>query len=86
MSIGQVRTPAVYTEINTNTQRTGLAGQNHKIVFITQDTPVVPSSVPVSVYDKTSADVQFGADSEAGKMMATAVQVSQGVNVQVLGK
>lgn len=86
MSIGQIRTPGTYTEINTNTQRTGLAGQNHKIVFITNDVSDPPVTTPVSIYDKTTADSQFGVGGDAGRMMATAIQLSQGVNVEALGK
>ncbi|MFW2176659.1 MULTISPECIES: hypothetical protein [unclassified Moraxella] len=86
MSIGQVRTPAVYTEINTNTQRTGLVGQNHKIVLVTDDVQAVDNGVPTAIYDKTTADAKFGIGSVAGRMMATMVQMSQGVNVECLGK
>lgn len=84
--VGIVRTPAVYTEINTNTQRTGLVGQNHKIVVVTNDVPSAPISNPIAVYDKTTGDALFGEDSEVGRMMAAMVQISQGVNVMALGK
>ena len=86
MSIGKVRTPGTYTEINTNTQRTGLAGQNHKIVIVTNDVPPSPITTPVAIYDKTTANNQFGLNSEAGRMIDAMVRLSQGVNVVALGK
>ena len=86
MSIGQVRTPGTYTEINTNTQRTGLAGQNHKIVMLTNDVTDPALTAPVAVYDKTTANAVFGDDSEAGRMMDAMVKISQSVNVVALGK
>ena len=86
MSIGKVRTPGIYTEVNTNTQRTGLAGQNHKIVIVTNDVPPSPITIPIAIYDKTTANSKFGLNSEAGRMMDAMVQLSQGVNVEGLGK
>ena len=86
MSIGKVRTPGTYTEINTNTQRTGLAGQNHKIVIVTNDVQSVENGLPTAIYDKTTADSKFGVGSVAGRMMDAMVQLSQGVNVEGLGK
>jgi phage tail sheath gpL-like len=78
------RTPGMTTTINTQTQRTGLASQNHHIVLMTGDTSA--PTVPRPIYDSASADVLCGPDSKAGRMMAAALSVSQGVRVDVMGK
>lgn len=78
------RTPGIYTEVNTQTQRTGLPNQNHSIVFMTDD--MGAPATPKPIYDTASADAVSGADSNAGRMMAAALSVSQGVRVQTLGK
>lgn len=78
------KTPGVYTEINTQTQRTGLPNQSHSIVFMTGD--ATAPTTPQPIYDTASADAVSGADSNAGRMMAAALSVSQGVRVQTLGK
>lgn len=78
------RTPGMYTAINTQTQRTGLPNQNHSIVFVTSD--VGAPATPTPIYDTSSADAVSGADSNAGRMMAAALSVSQGVRVDVVGK
>lgn len=78
------RTPGLYTDINTNTQRTGLANQNHSIVFVTSD--VGAPATPTPIYDTATADAVSGADSNAGRMMAAALSVSQGVRVETMGK
>ena len=78
------RTPGLYTSINTQTQRTGLPNQNHHIVLVTDDT-LAPSK-PTAIYDTASADILCGDESTAGKMMAAALSVSQGVRVDALGK
>ena len=78
------RTPGIYTSINIQTQRTGLPSQNHSIVFVTGDAaaPVTPTPI----YDTASADIVSGADSKAGRMMAAALTISQGVRVETVGK
>lgn len=78
------RTPGLYTDINTQTQRTGLPTQNHSIVLVTSD--VGAPTTPMPVYDTASADTISGADSNAGRMMAAALSVSQGVRVDTVGK
>lgn len=78
------RTPGMYTAINTQTQRTGLPSQNHSIVFITGD--VGAPATPTPIYDTASADAVSGADSNAGRMMAAALMISQGVRVETVGK
>lgn len=78
------KTPGIYTEINTQTQRTGLPNQNHSIVFMTDD--VSAPVTPKPIYDTASADELSGADSTAGRMMAAALSVSQGVTVETMGK
>lgn len=78
------RTPGMYTAINTQTQRTGLPTQSHSIVFMTGDTTA--PTAPEPIYDTATADAVSGADSNAGRMMAAALFVSQGVRVSTMGK
>ena len=78
------RTPGIYTDINTQTQRTGLPSQDHYIVFVTGDA-TAPAN-PTPIYDTASADDVSGTDSNAGRMMAAALTVSQGVRVDTVGK
>lgn len=79
-----MKTPGIYTEINTQTQRTGIPTQNHSIVFVTGD--LGAPTMPTPIYDTASADTISGANSNAGRMMAAALTVSQGVRVDTLGK
>ncbi|MGP5167372.1 hypothetical protein ACTXJ2_08445 [Psychrobacter alimentarius] len=79
-----MKTPGIYTDINTQTQRTGLPTQDHRIVFVTGDT-AAPSN-PTPIYDTATANVVSGANSNAGRMMAAALSVSQGVRVETVGK
>lgn len=78
------RTPGMYTKINTQTQRTGLPSQSHSIVFITDD--MGGPTMPTPIYDTASADTISGANSNAGRMMAAALSISQGVEVEMVGK
>ncbi len=78
------RTPGMYTAINTQTQRTGLPSQNHSIVFITGD--VGAPATPTAIYDTAGADSVSGDNSNAGRMMAAALSISQGVRVETVGK
>ena len=78
------RTPGIYTEINTQTQRTGLPSQNHSIVFITGD--VGAPATPTAIYDTATADAISGDNSNAGRMMAAALSISQGGRVETVGK
>lgn len=78
------KTPGIYTEINTQTQRTGLPNQSHSIVFATGDLDAPPNPEPI--YDTASADTVSGSDSNAGRMMAAALSISQGVRVDTVGK
>ncbi|WP_179288373.1 hypothetical protein [Psychrobacter sp. JB193] len=79
-----MKTPGIYTDINTQTQRTGLPTQDHRIVFVTGDT-AAPSN-PTPIYDTATANVVSGANSNAGRMIAAALSVSQGVRVETVGK
>ncbi|WP_131669831.1 hypothetical protein [Psychrobacter pygoscelis] len=78
------RTPGTYTEINTQTQRTGLPSQNHTMVMVVSD-PAAPAA-PTAIYDTASADALCGDNSNAGRMITAAVNVSQEVRVNVVGK
>lgn len=79
-----MKTPGIYTDINTQTQRTGLPTQDHRIVFVTGDTKAPINPTPI--YDTATADIVSGADSKAGRMMAAALSISQGVRVETVGK
>ena len=78
------RTPGMYTSINTQTQRTGLANQDHSIVLVTSD--VGAPATPTPIYDTATAEAVSGDNSNAGRMMAAALSVSQGVRVDTVGK
>ncbi|ENX46647.1 MULTISPECIES: hypothetical protein [Acinetobacter] len=86
MSIPPIKTPGVYTEVNINTQRTGLIANTQKVLFITTDTPELRPITPVDIYDKAAADAIFGANSEAGRMITAAIKTNRVVDVQCLGK
>lgn len=79
-----MKTPGIYTDINTQTQRTGLPTQDHRIVFVTGDT-AAPAN-PTPIYDTATANAVSGSNSNAGRMMAASLTVSQGVRVETMGK
>lgn len=81
-----ILTPGVYTDVNINTQRTGLIANTHKVLFITNDDQPDDSSMPISIYDKSKADASFGVNSEAGRMITAAIKTNSLVDVQCLGK
>ena len=80
-----IKTPGVYTDVNINTQRTGLPDNTQKILFITPDTPVTALTSPVDLYTQADADAKFGTDSSAGRMIKAAVKTNRFVNVQGYG-
>ena len=87
-----IRTPDTYIDVNLNAQRTGLPANVHKVLFVTNlpleltpDAPI-PPSMPVNIYDKAGADVVFGHNSIAGRMITAAIKVNRTVDVQCLGK
>lgn len=84
MTIASIRTPGIYTDVNINTQRSGLLSNTQKVLFITQDNSEV--TIPTDIYDSASADNLFGQDSEAGRMMTAAIKTFRTVDVQCLGK
>lgn len=93
MSIpSNIRTPDIYTDINLNAQRSGLPTNIHRILFITNDDQQSPpdgEAMPVSIYDKTQAEMVFGSGevpSVAGRMITAAVKTNRVVDVQILGK
>ncbi len=79
-----MKTPGIYTDINTQTQRTGLPTQDHRIVFVTGDAAAPKNPTPI--YDTATANVVSGDNSNAGRMIAAALSVSQGVRVETVGK
>lgn len=82
-----IRTPGVYTGVNINTQRFGLPANEHKVLFITPDVQMSPPQVqmPINIYDSKSADLLFGENSVAGRMVAAAIKTNRFVDVQCLG-
>ncbi|MCF8999290.1 hypothetical protein [Acinetobacter nectaris] len=79
-----VKTPGVYTQVNINTQRSGLLSNTQKVLFITNDSS--GKFLPVAIYDTASADKIFGQNSEAGRMLKAAIKTYQTVEVDCLGK
>lgn len=79
-----IRTPDVYTDVNLNTQRGGLVVNTQRVLFVTADTPVAPLDAQINIYDKRSADVAFGADSVAGRMITAAIKTNRVVSVQAV--
>lgn len=79
-----IRTPDVYTDVNLNTQRGGLVANTQRVLFVTGDTPVTALAAPIPIYDKRSADVAFGADSVAGRMITAAIKTNRTVSVQAV--
>ena len=86
MPIPLIKTPGQYFEVNTNTQRSGLPANIHKVLFITNDKQLETTAMPVSIYDKAKADQIYGADSETGRMITAAIKTNRVVDVQCLGK
>lgn len=80
-----IKTPGIYTDVNINTQRSGLLSNAQKVLFITTDAAADITS-PVSIYDTSSADKKFGENSIAGRMMKAAIKTNRLVDVQCLGK
>ena len=77
-----IRTPGMYTDVNINTQRTGLPANTHKVLFVTTDTKVMDQ--PVAIYDASDADTKIGADSIVGRMIKAAVKTNRLVDVQAI--
>ena len=84
MSIqADIRTPGIYTDVNINTQRTGLPANTHKVLFVTLDV-LSEQFMPLDIYDKADADEKFGTDSMAGRMITAAIKTNRTVNVQAV--
>ena len=83
--ISNVKTPGIYTDVNINTQRSGLLSNTQRVLFITQDNAEAVT-MPTDVYDTASADKLFGDTSQAGRMVKAAIKTFQTVDVQALGK
>ena len=79
-----IKTPGVYTDVNINTQRTGLIANTQKVLFVTSDD--TGPDMPISIYDKTAADAAFGQNSIAGRMITAAIKTNRLVDVQSVGK
>ena len=80
------RIPGAYIAFNTDTQRTGLPIAEQRILLVTSDG--VNIADPVPVYDTSTADAQFGANSIAGRMARSAVASCDTVDMDgiALGK
>ena len=76
-----IKTPGIYTDVNINTQRSGLLSNTQKVLFITTDNAAA-STVPINIYDTASADTKFGKNSIAGRMMKAAIKTFRTVDVQ----
>lgn len=69
-----LRTPAVYTEINTQTTRTGLPDNRQRVLLLSSDT--TGDQVPVALYDAAQARAKFGAGSVMARMVAALVKTN----------
>lgn len=78
-----LKTPGSYFDVNTNTPRMGLPANTHKVLFVTLDV-LSGQFTPVDVYDQANADKAFGAKSEAGRMIASAVKSNRFVDAQAV--
>ena len=83
-----LKTPGTYFQVNTNTQRSCLPANRHRILFVTDDdfNPEISAVIPIDIYDKAQADARFGLDSIAGRMITAAIKTNRTVDVQCLGK
>ena len=80
-----LRRPDVYTDINTNTQRTGLPNNRQRVLFVTNDNPLDSNQVlPVALYDKAKARAVFGASSTAERMITAALKTNSLVDAEVI--
>ncbi|MEG2558800.1 MAG: hypothetical protein RSA22_04010 [Acinetobacter sp.] len=86
MPIPLIKTPGQYFEVNTNTQRSGLPQNKHKILFVTDDNQPASTAMPVNLDSKAKADATFGENSVAGRMVAAAIATNRFMDVQGLGK
>ena len=77
-----IRTPGMYTDVNINTQRTGLPVNTHKVLFISTDAKVMDQ--PMAIYDQSDADLKIGPDSIVGRMIKAAVKTNRLVDVQAI--
>ncbi len=77
-----IKTPGIYTEVNINTQRTGLLANAHKVLFVTSDIPVATLVSPISIYNQMEADEAFGKKSIMGRMITAAIKTNRFVDVQ----
>lgn len=78
-----LKTPGTYFDVNTNTQRTGLPTNTHKVLFVTLDV-LSGQFNPIDVYDKNTADKLFGDKSQAGRMIVAAVKTNRVVDAQAV--
>lgn len=77
-----IRTPGIYTDVNINTQRTGLPANAHSVLFITTDTKVMEQPVPI--YDEADAISKIGNESIVGRMIKAAVKTNRLVDVEAI--
>ena len=83
--LSNIKAPNIYTDVNINTQRSGLLSNTQRVLFITQD-KADNVKIPTDVYDTANADKFFGSNSEAGRMIKAAIKTYRTVDVQCLGK
>ena len=82
-----LRRPDIYTDINTNTQRTGLPDNRQRVLFVTDDTLLDSNqALPVALYDKAKARAVFGASSTAERMITAALKTNTLVDVEAINQ
>ena len=81
--LSNIKTPNIYTDVNINTQRSGLLSNTQRVLFITQD-DAEEVTMPTDVYDTASADELFGDTSQAGRMVKAAIKTYRTVDIQAM--
>lgn len=82
MVLAGIKTPGIYTDVNINTQRTGLPANAHKVLFVTDDVKVMAQ--PVAIYDEADADSKIAAGSAVTKMIKAAVKTNRLVDAYAI--
>lgn len=77
-----IKTPGIYTDVNINTQRTGLPANEHKVLFITNDIKTMDQ--PVAIYDEADADDKIASNSAVTKMIKAAVKTNRLIDAYVI--
>lgn len=70
-----IRTPGIYTDVNINTLRRGLIANEHKVLFVSDDSTQL--AAPVAVYDEADANSKISENSKISKMITAAIKTNR---------